>query len=569
MKLYKFGLPFAALALLASCSNDKLDGPNIDNNVDGVDVTVTFSQLLGTRSATTESMSEEVGKDYENGIDKVLLILTDGSDKILAYSSTTAGNASEQGVYTVSANFEAKPIVDYLGSTGAEMRVFVIANPSSIVNTAPIQGTDIQQVLTVSAITDLATANTNNSFVMTGCSASETKTISSTTTGQETRKNLEFGSTTTPIKISRIAARFDLCMNTTGFDDASNGKYDSESQALVYSAPDSKVKLKIDQIALINMSKNCNLYKEVGERDGQSGIYTKKAGWQYFGSEYDATATKYVFDPYDNEKASLLVDHDTYFFYSPFSTTGETSAKTATQKNPEDFFPPANGSNTVISTLTTSGNSFQNPALGEIPTGATYSDYKIWRYCVPNTLIDETKQLNGNSTGVYFRAEITTADETLSAAMTSKNALYCINNTLYTASQLEENLDGGNIYAGAKTAVGGETQSQEDIDAKLVELYRVKIFRADDEGKYYTYYPYWNVHNAAPGEKMGPMEFAVVRNNVYKLAVTSIKNFGHPGKTPDDPDPIDPDDPDKKEMMDIVVYCSVLPWTVRVNNIEF
>ena len=65
------------------------------------------------------------------------------------------------------------------------------------------------------------------------------------------------------------------------------------------------------------------------------------------------------------------------------------------------------------------------------------------------------------------------------------------------------------------------------------------------------------------------MEFGVVRNNVYKLAVTKIDRLGHPRISDNDPDPIDPDDPDEKSDVYLTVSVEVLPWTVRINNIEF
>ena len=68
---------------------------------------------------------------------------------------------------------------------------------------------------------------------------------------------------------------------------------------------------------------------------------------------------------------------------------------------------------------------------------------------------------------------------------------------------------------------------------------------------------------------MGPMEFQVVRNNVYKLAVTEISKLGHPRKTENDPDPEDPDNPDEESNVYFKVRVEVLPWVVRVNNIEF
>lgn len=68
---------------------------------------------------------------------------------------------------------------------------------------------------------------------------------------------------------------------------------------------------------------------------------------------------------------------------------------------------------------------------------------------------------------------------------------------------------------------------------------------------------------------MGNMEFAVVRNNVYKLAVTKINRLGHPRLSENDPDPVDPDDPDETGDVYISVSVEVLPWVVRVNEIEF
>ena len=93
----------------------------------------------------------------------------------------------------------------------------------------------------------------------------------------------------------------------------------------------------------------------------------------------------------------------------------------------------------------------------------------------------------------------------------------------------------------------------------------------DGEGwGYYCYYFYWNRHNdnEKSGE-MGPMEFATVRNNVYKLAVTKIGQLGHPRLPGNDPDPVDPNDPDEEPLRYFRVEVEVLPWVVRENNIEF
>ena len=103
--------------------------------------------------------------------------------------------------------------------------------------------------------------------------------------------------------------------------------------------------------------------------------------------------------------------------------------------------------------------------------------------------------------------------------------------------------------------------SSEDVDAED---------SVDGNGGYFCYYYYWNRHNDNQRNGvMGPMEFQVVRNNVYKLAVTEISKLGHPRKTENDPDPEDPGTPDEQSNIYFRVHVEVLPWVVRVNNIEF
>ncbi len=87
---------------------------------------------------------------------------------------------------------------------------------------------------------------------------------------------------------------------------------------------------------------------------------------------------------------------------------------------------------------------------------------------------------------------------------------------------------------------------------------------------YYCYYYYWNRHNDnGDNGVMGPMEFSVVRNNVYKLTVQSIKTLGHPRIPTNDPYTPEPDTPDESADVYLTVSVDVLPWVVRINNIDF
>lgn len=100
-------------------------------------------------------------------------------------------------------------------------------------------------------------------------------------------------------------------------------------------------------------------------------------------------------------------------------------------------------------------------------------------------------------------------------------------------------------------------------------LYQSSYDGGEDLG-YYCYYYYWNRHNDnGKNGIMGPMEFAVVRNNVYKISVKSIKNIGHPRITINDPDRPTPDTDDEIDDVFISVDVDVLPWVVRINDVQF
>lgn len=101
------------------------------------------------------------------------------------------------------------------------------------------------------------------------------------------------------------------------------------------------------------------------------------------------------------------------------------------------------------------------------------------------------------------------------------------------------------------------------------------VYKASDEKDgwgvgYYCYYFYWNRHNDNGNNgRMGTMEFATVRNNVYKLSVKEIGRLGHPRFPKYDPDPVEPEDPDEDPTNYIQVQVEVLPWVVRENEIKF
>ena len=225
-------------------------------------------------------------------------------------------------------------------------------------------------------------------------------------------------------------------------------------------------------------------------------------------------------------------------------------------------------------------------SLASLTTNDNYEgDYKIWCYAKENTIPGIDAQKHNVSTGVVFKAELAAGEGASTAvkdAMADGKRIYVFNNVLYGAwSDVKAAAEAGTdatLQAAYNQAAAGVVADAEPTGAAAAAA-GFTGYSAKEDGKYYNYYYYWNRHNDnLDNNVMGIMEFAVVRNNVYKLAVNSINRFGHPtppdpsNPDPDpepDPDPVDPDDPDESVNYYFNVTVKVLPWTVRINNIEF
>ncbi|MDE6632688.1 MAG: fimbria major subunit, partial [Muribaculaceae bacterium] len=102
-----------------------------------------------------------------------------------------------------------------------------------------------------------------------------------------------------------------------------------------------------------------------------------------------------------------------------------------------------------------------------------------------------------------------------------------------------------------------------------ISIYQSSV-DSDYGAGYYCYYYYWNRHNDnGLNGSMGPMEFDVVRNNVYKLSIDKIARLGHPRIPENDPNNPTPDTPDESDEIYLSVRMEIVPWVVRVNSINF
>ncbi len=402
------------------------------------------------------------------------------------------------------------------------------------------------------------------------------------------------------IKVERSVARFD-------FRDGSgkNNTYD------VVKDQDDKpiMQIQLQKMALVNMSKNFYFLRRVSDNGLSDGPNFKLCGTE--------TSSNYVVDTDAAAKndGSIIKnkEYENHFNFCLGNTTNDGWTIDADARN--QWFT------SKISDVLNKGTD-DNPDWGG--TG----DYKIWRYVTENTIPGlTTNQTNGISTGIVFKGKMIApegASGTLADALNGATGnpaddpiLYTYGNNIYVtwkevrAMAIKQGKGSpmyiaafGNTkidpvaeeYAadGAIKTKADYSDDEESADYKWNAWHNaetgkdpknLKIFKAaattagftlyessTDEGVngYYCYYFYWNRHNDNGNNSvMGPMEFAVVRNNVYKLAVTNIKKLGHPRVSENDPDPKDPDNPDEEGDVYLSVSVEVLPWVVRVNNIDF
>lgn len=94
----------------------------------------------------------------------------------------------------------------------------------------------------------------------------------------------------------------------------------------------------------------------------------------------------------------------------------------------------------------------------------------------------------------------------------------------------------------------------------LADWYGIYFFRNGQ-----SYHKFWIRHDDNNDDnKMGVMEFAIVRNNVYQLNVTGVKGLGDP--LPFTPGKDDPDTPDENNEVTINVTIYVKDWVKRKNK---
>lgn len=481
----------------------------------------------------------EIGKDYENQVSEVLVVITDATegstyDKFIAKSSVVTPSSANNTTYVVP--FKTTELTS---SAGKSVNVYVYCNPTEELTKATTFDVN-KDYYTLTDATN-ATIWTKNKFLMTNADNDYKRTLPTNLDNYKVESN-PFDLET--IKVERAAARFDY--KSSDADETYTLMKDGNG--------DPEVTVTLTDMALVNLSKEFYYLRRVSA-DGTSTKAT------IGGTEVGGTSANYVVDTDADWKSSYSSGSESDHFYYTYQPN-DAGASTYDWDKIADV--------TGASGTADTDNSWN--------TNGTKGDYKIWRYATENTIpkgTDDGLQKKGITTGVAFKGEIKGVSEDMKTLLNGTNTVYVFDNILWgtwdnVKTAAEDKKSGSTTLSNPLLAAAyNEAMKGGYTDAKAVTA-GFTIFKPNADKKYEVLYYYWNRHNDNNNNgSMGPMEFAVVRNNVYKLSVTGVNKFGHPTDPDDDPDPENPEDPDEEDDVYFKVAVEVLPWVVRINDIKF
>ncbi len=649
-----FFIGMLAMCTIAGCSDNELNGGNEPgvypgHPEDAVYMNVNIQLPVGGKNTRSETDSDkdddygtstdgtEVGKDYENKVNGVLIVLADASNNFIAAGEHNSLPVVREGIVNTTQKINKSALAAYygngtLGAGKDQVNLYVFCNPTmELKQIFEKSGTDnkwIDEIATLEeepngTATGAAVWGGNDhkaGFLMATASSKDIKKYipknftdwdNFTTennafdfSGKNTLSNgTEIGNIGN-IRVERVVARFD-------FKDGSPSK----DQTYVIAEKDDKptLKVKLNKMALINMSKHFYYLRRVsgnGLADNglaDNGLPNKV---EICGTEYDSGQSwNYVVDTDAEQKKGDINASYPFADYFNFCLGHQDNNTWSIDETARDQWDTSLISD-VIKKDEDNDDKWNN--------NHSRDGYRIWRYATENTIPGMNKQENGISTGIVFKGKIqvtTDAPQALQDAINKatggSNAdaiLYAYSNQLYVSwtevreaaldatanEEFKKAVFGTPKNTPSKTVYSDDTKSPDYLwniwhnvkghnDAAALSAFKEVATNKDhqftlyqssrdenDGAGYYCYYFYWNRHNDNGNNGvMGPMEFAVVRNNVYKLSVVDINRLGHPRLSENDPDPVDPGTPDEKGDIYLKLSVEVLPWVVRINDIEF
>lgn len=304
--------------------------------------------------------------------------------------------------------------------------------------------------------------------------------------------------------------------------------------------------VRIEGYALTNLSKEQNHVRHIGDGHGISTPFGTLNG------------NNYLITPYWADKNGVTFGADGNFTGNPATTTWFYNTLAAVSAESENLTIETDGSFKNGGAAATYYRAL--PTTDEDPgtvTGGTGTNPKVgarMAYCFENST-DIDHQTHGLSTGISFVARMY-KDESCTQPITT---LYQYNGYNFESLKAIGEAFGANTPKKIQDLIDKETAStpitKEDLEAAGIKQYSSNI----------CYYYTTEIKHFDNGNNntLGNMEFAIMRNNIYSLAITNISKIGDPIVDPT------PETPNETKEAALKVSVKIIPWIVRYNDIEF
>lgn len=304
--------------------------------------------------------------------------------------------------------------------------------------------------------------------------------------------------------------------------------------------------VKIEGYALTNLSKEQNHVRHIGDGHGISTPFGTLNG------------NNYLITPYWADKNGVTFGADGNFTGNPATTTWFYNTLAAVSAESENLTIETDGSfkngeaaATYYRALPTTD---ENPGTVTGGTGTNPEVGAKMAYCFENST-DIDHQTHGLSTGISFVARMY-KDKNCTNSITS---LYQYNGYNFESLKAIGEAFGANTPKKIQDLIDKETAStpitKEELEAAGIKQYSSNI----------CYYYTTEIKHFDNGNNntLGNMEFAIMRNNIYSLAITNISKIGDPIVDPT------PETPNETKEAALKVSVKIIPWIVRYNEIEF
>lgn len=307
--------------------------------------------------------------------------------------------------------------------------------------------------------------------------------------------------------------------------------------------------VRLEGYALVNLSKEVYHVRHIQDAHGVPAPFGTLNGNNFLITPYWDAKNGVEFDENGN---FLNAPSTTTWFYNTLAQVSEESEMlTINEKNEFEI-----GSDVAASYF----KPWPNPATPENPgnvDGGTGPNPEVGvrlAYCFENST-DIEHQKHGLSTGITFVARMY-KDANCENPV---DQLYQYNGYNFESLAAIGEAFGGNTPQEILDLIAKETAGTEITKAELKEAKVVKYV-----GNICYYYSTQIKHyDDGNNNTLGNMEFAIMRNNIYSLAVTNITRLGDPIVDPT------PETPNETKEAALQVVVKILPWIVRYNDIEF